>query len=107
MADFNISGRMSVKALKNQFKNTFGLELRVYKGKQFADESETLARVSDKKVEDFTCKANMQVGNFETKFKEATGITVQVAVLPDAPKEPGTLINNTYTLGEASRLFKP
>ena len=106
MAEFDISGRMSVKTLKNQFKNTFGLELRVYKGKQFADESATLASISEKKVEEFSCKANMQVGNFEARFKEATGVTVQVAVLPDAPKEAGALVNNSYTLGEASRLFK-
>lgn len=30
MADFKIDGRMKVKGLKDKFKETFGLTLRVY-----------------------------------------------------------------------------
>jgi hypothetical protein len=105
MADFSISGRMQVKSLRNQFKKEFGLDLRVYKGKQFADQDATLASISDKKVDDFECKGNMQVGNFEEKFKAATGITVQVATLPDAKVEPGVLVNNKFTLSEAKSKF--
>ena len=51
MAEFNISGRLTVKSLKKQFKEAFGATLRVYKGKQFADDDATLAsiRVGDVK----------------------------------------------------------
>ena len=55
MAEFNISGRMQVASLQNQFKEEFGLTLRVYKGNNFAEPSATLASISDKKVEDVSC----------------------------------------------------
>jgi hypothetical protein len=32
MAEFSISGRMSVARLQAQFETNYGLELRVYKG---------------------------------------------------------------------------
>jgi len=39
----NISGRMKVKTLKAGFKENFGLTLRVYDGRSFADDNATLA----------------------------------------------------------------
>ena len=105
MADFSISGRMSVAGLQNQFKKTFGLELRVYKGTKFADPKATLASLSEKKVDDFDCKGNTKVGNFEIKFEAATGLKVQVATLPNAAVEPGKLVNNDFTLSKASTMF--
>ena len=105
MAEFNISGRMTVGSLKKQFEDAYGLELRVYNGAAFADESATLASISDKKVDDFECRANMLVGNFEGRFKEATGVKVQVATRADAKVEPGQLVNNSFTLGDASAKF--
>jgi hypothetical protein len=105
MSDFNISGRMSVAGLKNQFKKSYGLELRVYKGPKLADEKATLASLSDKKVDDFDCNGNTKVANFEARFEAATGLKVQVATLPNAPVEPGVLVNNAFTLSEASRKF--
>lgn len=107
MAEFNISGRMSVARLQNQFKDSYGLGLRVYNGQKMADESATLASISDKKVEDFECAGNMKVGNFEARFLAATGIKVQVSTLPNARTEPNALVNNEYTLSEASSKFKP
>jgi len=105
MSDFNISGRMSVAGLKNQFKSSYGLELRVYKGPKLADAKATLASLSDKRVEDFECNGNTKVANFEARFESATGLKVQVATLPNAPVEPGVLVNNSFTLSEASRKF--
>lgn len=107
MAEFNISGRMTVKSLRSQFENTYGLELRVYNGSTFADEDATLASISAKKVDDFECRSHMQIGNFETRFKDSTGIKVQVATLSNARTEPNLLVNNSFTLGEASEKFKP
>jgi len=105
MAEFGISGRMSVARLQNQFKASYGLELRVYNGAKLADESATLASISSKKVDDFECAGNMKVGNFEAHFSKATGIKVQVATLPNAKVEPGKLVNNDYTLSQASAKF--
>ncbi len=104
MADFSISGRMSVAGLQRQFSKAFGLELRVYKGPNFADPKATLASLSDKKVDDFECKGNTKVGNFETKFEKATGLTVQVATLPSADGNPGTLVTDDLTLSQAAKL---
>jgi len=105
MAEFNISGRMSVGRLRSQFRETFGLELRVYHGQKFADDAATLASISDKKVDNFECRGNMMVGNFETNFQNATGVKVQVATCADAKVEPGALVNNKFTLNEAKEKF--
>jgi hypothetical protein len=105
MAEFIISGRLSVAGLKRQFKQEFGLELRVYKGNKFADEKATLASLSDKKVDDFQCAGNMKVGNFETKFEAATGLKVQVATISDSIENTGKLIDNDLTLSQAKTKF--
>ena len=107
MAEFNISGRMSVARLQSQFKSTYGLELRVYNGQKMADGKATLASISSKKVDDFECAGNMKIGNFESRFLDATGLKVQIATLPNASNSPNALVNNSFTLSEASRKFRP
>jgi len=99
MAEFNISGRMSVERLQNQFKEEFGLTLRVYKGNNFADSKATLASISEKKVEDVSCIGSIQVGNFEERML-TVGLKVQVATGDNTQ-----LVNNKYTLNEANKLF--
>ena len=100
MAEFNISGRMAVKNLKKQFKEAFGATLRVYKGKQFADDDATLAsiRVGDAKGGELKCAGNLKVGNFENKMKELFGVTVQVA-----NKDDSALASNGITIAAAGR----
>ena len=41
----NINGRMKVKTLKSQFLDEFGLTIRVYDGRGFADDNSTLASI--------------------------------------------------------------
>ncbi len=102
MADFNISGNMRVGTLQKQFKEAFGASLRVYKGKNFADDDATLAsiRVSDDvtKSAEFSVKGSMHVSEFEDKIKEEFGITVQVAT-PDNSK----LAKNDITLIDSGK----
>ena len=100
MGELAISGKMQVKTLKNKFKEAFGLTLRVYKGNKFADESATLASLSDKKVEEFKASSNMKVGNFEDNFTKATGLKVQVASPND--KE---LCHDGSTLADRKKLY--
>jgi hypothetical protein len=107
MAEFNISGRLTVKSLKKQFEDSFGLELRVYDGNKFAEGDSTLASISKIKVDDFECRSNMIISNFESKFHDATGIKVQIATLSNAKTEPNELVNNSFTLSEASSKFRP
>jgi len=101
MGDISVSGRMSVKTLKSQFKNEFKLTLRVYNGARFADDDATLAslrKAGAAKAGDLKIVGNMLVGNFEKKFKEIYGIKVQVASNDDS-----ALVGDSLTLGAAAR----
>lgn len=100
MADFSIDGRMKVKTLKKQFKEAYGSTLRVYKGKQFADDDATLASIRGEgaKGGDVSVKGNMKVGNFEDKMKEIFGINVQVANADDSK-----LADNSITIMQAGK----
>ena len=77
----SIHGNMRVKTLKVDFKSEFGLTLRVYDGKSFADNDATLAsiRKGDNKGGEFSPKRNTLVGNFEDKMMDMFGIKVQIS----------------------------
>ena len=82
MADFKIDGRMTVKTLKENFKKEFEGTLRVYNGRQKADDNATLAsiRMNDEvKGGELVCRASRTVGKFEQEMLEVFGIKVQVA----------------------------
>ena len=103
--DFHMNSRMKVASVQRLFKDNFGLTLRVYKGKQFADPKMTISqldkRTGDKinvNKKDITIKASMNTGDFEKEIKNEYGLTVQVA-----DEFNKYLINDKYTLGQASR----
>ena len=81
MAEFKIDGRMTVRKLKENFKNEFEGTLRVYDGRELADDKATLAaiRKGDAKGGELVCRASRTVGKFEQEMKEVFGIRVQVA----------------------------
>ena len=84
MADFKIEGRMKVKGLKEKFKETVGLTLRVYTTlacKSPAKDDATLAsiRAEGAKGGEIVVGSNIRVGNFEKKVADLYGIGVQVA----------------------------
>ena len=81
MAEFKIDGRMTVRKLKENFKHEFEGTLRVYDGRELADDKATLAaiRKGDAKGGEFVCRASRTVGKFEQEMKEVFGIRVQVA----------------------------
>ncbi len=94
----NINGRMKVKTLRADFKKEFGLALRVYDGRSFADNNATLAsiRKGDNKGGEFSPKRNTKVGNLEDKIMEMFGIKTQVAGSDDS-----YLCNDDLTLASA------
>lgn len=94
----NINGRMKVKTLKAEFKEEFGLSIRVYDGRNFADEDSTLASVrkGDSKGGEFSPKKNTKVGNLEDKILEIFGIKTQISGSDDS-----YLCNNDLTLKAA------
>ena len=81
MAEFKIDGRMTVRTLKECFKKEFEGTLRVYNGRELADENATLAsiRQDEAKCGELVCRANRTVGKFEQEMREMFGIRVQVA----------------------------
>jgi hypothetical protein len=94
----NINGRMKVKTLRADFKKEFGLTLRVYDGRSFADDDSTLAsiRKGDSKGGDFGPRKNTKVGNLEDKIMDLFGIKTQVAGSDDS-----YLCDNDFTLAKA------
>ena len=94
MVELNVHGRTLVKTLKEQFSAAFGVELRVYHGKNFAADEDTLAHVRQEKLDaEININSNMHVGNLEEKFLEEVGLTVQVE------DRFGDLAENTATIG--------
>lgn len=85
-AELKISGKMSVKKLKENFKNEFGGTLRVYDGRSKADDDARLAairRKDDAKGGELVCNGHLTVGSFERRMRDIFGIKVQVATPDD------------------------
>ncbi|MBR0323907.1 MAG: leucine-rich repeat domain-containing protein [Bacteroidales bacterium] len=81
MAEFKIDGRMTVRTLKENFKNTFEGTLRIYDGREKADDSATLAsiRKNDVKTGEYVCRGSRTVGKFIEEMEEVFGISIKVA----------------------------
>ena len=79
----------------------FGLTLRVYDGRSFADPTQTLAQVRKKKGsgKDLAVAKNLKVGKLEDKFEEEFGLKVQVA--------RSTLLNKKMRRRLVARNAKP
>ena len=82
MAGLSITGQMKVSTLQERFSKEFGLTLRIYDGRSFADPTQTLAEVRKKKGsgEGLSVAKNMKVGNLEDKFEEEFGPGVRAVV---------------------------
>jgi hypothetical protein len=86
MAEFKIDGRMKVRKLKEDFFNEYGGVLRVYNGKERADDDASLASIRANDVArggELVCRSNRSVGNFKKEMWEVFGIKVQVATKDD------------------------
>lgn len=102
MAELKISGRMTVKRLKENFKNEYGGTLRVYDGREKADDNATLASIrrnNEAKGGEYVCQGNRTVGRFEREMREIFGIKVQVATPDD-----WTLVLDGITLAKLKNI---
>lgn len=104
-ADFHLAPNKKIKSIQSEFKNNFGLTLRVYKGKALADPEMTFAQLNQRTSKsinasntDLIIRANMNIGDFEKLIDQHFGVTVQIANEFDT-----YCINNKYTIGQASR----
>ena len=94
---FSITGQIKVSTLKKRFHKEFGLTLRVYDGRSFADEDQTIGQIRKKKGSgDLSINKNMKVGTLEEKIEEEFGIKVQIAGSDDS-----YLCKNELTLSSA------
>jgi len=98
---------MKVTDLTKQFKNKFGLSLRVYKGKKLADDGRMTLKTLDERTTQTSVnfdsnklkiKASNKIGEVEELFLNHFGITVQIADI-----ENKKLLDDNLTLGEAKR----
>ena len=103
MAGLSITGQMKVSTLQEGFLKEFGLTLRVYDGRSFADSTQTLGQVRKNKGSGkaLSVAKNMKVGNLEDKFEEEFGLKVQVAGSDDS-----YLCKTTLTLSGAQERDK-
>ena len=99
--DIHINGRMKVKTLKSQFAKEFGLTIRLYDGRSFADDQATLAsiRKGDHKGGDLSPDRATKVGILEEKMLELFGLKIQIAGSDDS-----YLCDNDLSLAEAKEI---
>lgn len=106
--DFEVEITMKVTDLTKQFKNKFGLSLRVYKGKKLADDGRMTLKTLDERTTQTSVnfdsnklkiKATQKVLEVENLFLENFGIVVQIADL-----ENKKLLADDITLGDAKRM---
>ena len=93
---------MKVSTLQEDFLKEFGLTLRVYDGREFADPTQTLGQVRKKNGRSKTLSVeNMKVKNLVDKFEDEFGLKVQVAGSDDS-----YLCKTTLTLSGAQERDK-
>lgn len=97
--ELKVAGRMKVSSLKKDFKEAFGVNIRIYNGVKFADDDATLAsiRAEGVKAGDIEVVAQTKVGNVEKAFLEKMGIKIQIE------DKKGDLADNNVTLGSLSK----
>lgn len=106
-SEFEVESTMKVTDLTKQFKNKFGLSLRVYKGKKLADDGRMTLKTLDQRTTQTSVnfdsskmkiKATQKVLEVENLFLENFGIVVQIADI-----ENKKLLADDITLGDAKR----
>ena len=107
-SEFEVEITMKVTDLTKQFKNKFGLSLRVYKGKKLADDGRMTLKTLDQRTTQTSVnfdsskmkiKATHKVLEVENLFLENFGIVVQIADI-----ENKKLLADDITLGDAKRM---
>jgi transposase-like protein len=97
MAGLSITGQMKVSTLQEGFLKEFGLTIRIYDGRSFADPSATIGQIRRKQgAKHIEIRRNTKVGNLEQKFLDEAGIKVQIAGSDDS-----YLCDNNLTLKAA------
>lgn len=105
--EFKVESSMKVSDLSKKFKTRFGLSLRIYKGKQLADDGRMTLKTLDQRTSktsvnfsstNLKIKATLTVLQVEELFFEKFGLVVQIADI-----ENKKLVANELSLGDAKR----
>lgn len=105
--EFEVESSMKVSDLSKKFKTRFGLSLRIYKGKQLADDGRMTLKTLDQRTSktsvnfsstNLKIKATLTVLQVEELFFEKFGLVVQIADI-----ENKKLVANELSLGDAKR----
>ncbi len=105
--EFEVESSMKVTELTKQFKDKFGLSLRVYKGKKLANDGRMTLKTLDERTTQTSVnfdanklkiRATQKVGEVEKLFLDNFGIVVQIADI-----ENKNLVEDSLTLGDARR----
>ena len=80
MADIKIVGQSKVKSIKRDFKKEFGLSIRIYDGRNLANDDDNISEVRKNKgpSKDLTIAKHMYVGRLENEFKKNFGLKVLI-----------------------------
>ena len=80
MADIKIVGQSKVKSVKRDFKKEFGLSIRIYDGRNLANDDDNISDVRKNKgpSKDLTIAKHMYVGRLENEFKKNFGLKVLI-----------------------------
>lgn len=82
MKQIQISGRMTVKTLKQDILEVLGLSVQVFHQTELAKDTDTLASISLKRgnisTQELHIRGNTLIKNFENLFLEKYGIVLQV-----------------------------
>jgi hypothetical protein len=97
--ELSIDGRKKVGTLKKDFKEQFGVGLRVYTGKKFASDNATLSSIRDENAKGgkVNIHGRTKVGNVEKMFLEQLGIKIQIE------DKSGNLADNDLSLTQAGK----
>jgi transposase-like protein len=97
MSKISLVGQTKVSTLQKRFSAEFGLTIRIYDGRSFADPSATIGQIRRKQgAKHIEIRRNTKVGNLEQKFLDEAGIKVQIAGSDDS-----YLCDNNLTLKAA------
>lgn len=85
MSSISLPGQTKITTLQERFKSEFGLTLRVYDGRKYAEPDATIGKVRKKRgATSVDIRRNTKVGNLEDRFLEEFGIKVQIAGSDDS-----------------------
>jgi len=98
-SELSIDGRMKVGTLRKNFKEQFGVGLRVYTGKKFASDNVTLSSIRGENAKGgkFNIHGRTKVGNVEKMFKDTMGIKIQIE------DKAGELADNDLSLAQIGK----